>query len=347
MTLAAGTKPYGFLGAFPGPGVGGHCIPCDPHYLLWQLDSKAAPAPLIKQAMRSIAERPHRVADRAAELLTAGGVAVAGRQGDRGRRRLQGRRPGPARVPRPAADGRPPPPWAQRSPTTIRWSRWCGWHDGQTVASVTGPGRRRLRPGHHPHAAPGRGLRVGGGVPPGARRHLPVRQRAAPRGRLGGRNERRCRRPPSGHHHAGGHPQVRPERHAPRRSRRDPEPRAPRRPRLRGTRGTLGPRGRLPLPPRPVDLAPGRGRRGAHASPGCSRWPSGSGARPCSFPRTTPGPSSWPSTAARCGRRSCSRRPPPGLPRQVAGKFSMHELCQEAGVPCPPVTMPAVTGRGT
>jgi len=78
VTLAAGTKPYGFLGAFPGPGVGGHCIPCDPHYLLWQLDSRQRQAPLIKQAMRSIAERPHRVADRAAELLTAGGVTVAG-----------------------------------------------------------------------------------------------------------------------------------------------------------------------------------------------------------------------------------------------------------------------------
>ena len=39
VTLAAGTKPYGFLGVFPGPGVGGHCIPCDPHYLLWQLNA--------------------------------------------------------------------------------------------------------------------------------------------------------------------------------------------------------------------------------------------------------------------------------------------------------------------
>ena len=30
VTLAAGTKPYGFLGVFPGPGVGGHCIPVRP-----------------------------------------------------------------------------------------------------------------------------------------------------------------------------------------------------------------------------------------------------------------------------------------------------------------------------
>ena len=34
---AAATKPYGFMPFIPGPGVGGHCIPCDPHYLLWQL----------------------------------------------------------------------------------------------------------------------------------------------------------------------------------------------------------------------------------------------------------------------------------------------------------------------
>ena len=73
VTLAAGTKPYGFLGAFPGPGVGGHCIPCDPHYLLWQLSKQGRPAPLIEQAMRSIDLRPSRVAERAGEVLTAAG----------------------------------------------------------------------------------------------------------------------------------------------------------------------------------------------------------------------------------------------------------------------------------
>jgi UDP-N-acetyl-D-glucosamine dehydrogenase len=78
VTLAAGTKPYGFLGAFPGPGVGGHCIPCDPYYLLWQLGGQNRPAPLIEQAMRSIAQRPGRVADRAAELLAGAGVDLAG-----------------------------------------------------------------------------------------------------------------------------------------------------------------------------------------------------------------------------------------------------------------------------
>ena len=78
VTLAASTKPYGFLGAFPGPGVGGHCIPCDPHYLLWQLSAADRSAPLIEQAMKSIALRPERVIQRAAEVLAADGLQLAG-----------------------------------------------------------------------------------------------------------------------------------------------------------------------------------------------------------------------------------------------------------------------------
>jgi nucleotide sugar dehydrogenase len=71
VTLAAATKPYGFLAAFPGPGVGGHCIPCDPHYLLWQLRETNQPTPLIEQAMQSIHARPARVVERAAEVLAS------------------------------------------------------------------------------------------------------------------------------------------------------------------------------------------------------------------------------------------------------------------------------------
>ena len=78
VTLAAGTKPYGFLGAFPGPGVGGHCIPCDPHYLLWQLGKQGRRSPLIEQAMTSITRRPERVIERAGEVLGADGRKLAG-----------------------------------------------------------------------------------------------------------------------------------------------------------------------------------------------------------------------------------------------------------------------------
>ena len=34
---AAATKPFGFTPYYPGPGLGGHCIPIDPHYLSWKL----------------------------------------------------------------------------------------------------------------------------------------------------------------------------------------------------------------------------------------------------------------------------------------------------------------------
>ncbi len=66
---AAGTKPYGFMKFYPGPGVGGHCIPCDPHYLLWGLREAQATAPVLERAMQEIATRPREVVARAAELL--------------------------------------------------------------------------------------------------------------------------------------------------------------------------------------------------------------------------------------------------------------------------------------
>lgn len=75
---AAATKPYGYMAFTPGPGVGGHCIPCDPHYLLWQLRKKRVATPLIDQAMESIAARPHRVLERAREVLSHVGKALSG-----------------------------------------------------------------------------------------------------------------------------------------------------------------------------------------------------------------------------------------------------------------------------
>lgn len=73
---AAATKPYGFMAFTPGPGVGGHCIPCDPHYLLWQLKHLRGMAPLIEQAMASIAMRPLRVLARIRDVLSAAGRGV-------------------------------------------------------------------------------------------------------------------------------------------------------------------------------------------------------------------------------------------------------------------------------
>ncbi len=75
---AAATKPYGFMPFYPGPGVGGHCIPCDPHYLLWQLKADRVHAPLIDAAMTGIALRPRRVVERIRETLGDAGHALAG-----------------------------------------------------------------------------------------------------------------------------------------------------------------------------------------------------------------------------------------------------------------------------
>ncbi|WP_241249506.1 nucleotide sugar dehydrogenase [Rhodococcus sp. X156] len=75
---AAATKPYGFMPFYPGPGVGGECIPCDPHYLLWQLRRQQVHAPLISAAMTAIARRPSQVVERVAQTLRGLGHAVRG-----------------------------------------------------------------------------------------------------------------------------------------------------------------------------------------------------------------------------------------------------------------------------
>jgi nucleotide sugar dehydrogenase len=73
---AAATKPYGFMPFYPGPGVGGHCIPCDPHYLLWQLGKVRQQAPLVATALAANSGRPARITERALDLLAASAVPV-------------------------------------------------------------------------------------------------------------------------------------------------------------------------------------------------------------------------------------------------------------------------------
>jgi nucleotide sugar dehydrogenase len=77
VTDAAATKPYGYLAHYPGPGVGGHCIPVDPYYLLTPLRSAGVAAPVVEHAMAGVAGRPGRVADRALEVTASRGVADA------------------------------------------------------------------------------------------------------------------------------------------------------------------------------------------------------------------------------------------------------------------------------
>jgi nucleotide sugar dehydrogenase len=74
---AAATKPYGFLAHYPGPGVGGHCIPVDPYYLLEPLRAAGVATPIAERAMAAIVARPAAVAERALKLLALRGIARA------------------------------------------------------------------------------------------------------------------------------------------------------------------------------------------------------------------------------------------------------------------------------
>jgi nucleotide sugar dehydrogenase len=75
---AAATKPHGYPPHRPGPGVGAHCIPVDPYYLLAPLRAAGVRTPVIEQAMAAVAARPREVAERALTALTERGVAAAG-----------------------------------------------------------------------------------------------------------------------------------------------------------------------------------------------------------------------------------------------------------------------------
>jgi UDP-N-acetyl-D-glucosamine dehydrogenase len=74
----AGTKPFGFASFTPGPGVGGHCIPVDPHYLAHKARETGFSFGLIEAAHAVNAGMPGHVADRAAGLLAEHGVPVRG-----------------------------------------------------------------------------------------------------------------------------------------------------------------------------------------------------------------------------------------------------------------------------
>ncbi len=63
---AATTKPYGFMPFYPGPGLGGHCIPIDPLYLSWKLRSLDYRARFIDLASEVNEGMPEFVVDQVA-----------------------------------------------------------------------------------------------------------------------------------------------------------------------------------------------------------------------------------------------------------------------------------------
>ena len=66
---AAATKPFGFMRFYPGPGLGGHCIPIDPHYLSWKLRSLNYCARFIELAGDINSHMPEYVVERLARAL--------------------------------------------------------------------------------------------------------------------------------------------------------------------------------------------------------------------------------------------------------------------------------------
>ena len=75
---AAASKPFGFMPFFPGPGLGGHCIPVDPHYLSWKLKTLNYSARLIEVASEINTAMPLHVTQRISDALNNEGKAVRG-----------------------------------------------------------------------------------------------------------------------------------------------------------------------------------------------------------------------------------------------------------------------------
>jgi UDP-N-acetyl-D-glucosamine dehydrogenase len=78
VIAAAKTKPFGFMPFYPGPGLGGHCIPIDPYYLAWRAAENGAAARFIELAGEINGAMPQWVISRAVEALAAQGKAIRG-----------------------------------------------------------------------------------------------------------------------------------------------------------------------------------------------------------------------------------------------------------------------------
>lgn len=74
---AAETKPFGFMPFYPGPGLGGHCIPIDPFYLSWKADQHGVDTRFIDLADTVNREMPDHVVRRVVRQLNDRGVALS------------------------------------------------------------------------------------------------------------------------------------------------------------------------------------------------------------------------------------------------------------------------------
>ncbi|MGW0161207.1 nucleotide sugar dehydrogenase [Mycobacterium sp. NPDC003323] len=75
---AAATKPFGFMPFYPGPGLGGHCIPIDPFYLSWKVKEVGFEARFIELAGQVNGAMPRHVVDKIADGLNEHGKSIKG-----------------------------------------------------------------------------------------------------------------------------------------------------------------------------------------------------------------------------------------------------------------------------
>ena len=75
---AAATKPFGFMPFYPGPGLGGHCIPIDPFYLSWKTKQAGIEARFIELAGYINGQMPHFVVDKVQNALNDAAKPVKG-----------------------------------------------------------------------------------------------------------------------------------------------------------------------------------------------------------------------------------------------------------------------------
>ena len=73
---AASTKPFGFMPFYPGPGLGGHCIPVDPTFLSWKANQHDIETRFIDLADRINREMPRHVVQRITDIVNDNGVAL-------------------------------------------------------------------------------------------------------------------------------------------------------------------------------------------------------------------------------------------------------------------------------
>lgn len=79
VVQAAATKPFGYMPFYPGPGIGGDCIPVSPVYLSWRARDVGSSLPIVDLARKNNDEAPDLIAGRVAvELARNGGIAVKG-----------------------------------------------------------------------------------------------------------------------------------------------------------------------------------------------------------------------------------------------------------------------------